>query len=329
MSGVLNGLSQWKNKMLFECNTHVVWWEATVKLPLSQDASLARCAGVANLQEGQTLELLLLHSETALIHQVNFFSFYHYLSSLLSQVANRSRCEVKVASLQGAQHHRVRDIAGSESFRVKSDNLKRILLMHIWNHVSPSVIHVFIYLVRNSNIIGTQICFRKKGEITNCKLYWNNICNSIISNHKCLIVELNQFHVECVARGHFVSPFFQFNSVSNACMFFWNDNWSYSINNCNMGELFTGRRLLRIRCNPVPFDIQHSGNDSKVFRRKGIVWELHLQSSTRKQGRGKYTAYVTGQCLICFYWMTKAEISGHFFFYWKKKVFIFSYKKNL
>ncbi len=52
--------------------------------------------------------------------------FYHNLSSLLGQVADGSRGEVKVASLQGAQHHCVRDIAGSEGPRVKSDNLKKL-----------------------------------------------------------------------------------------------------------------------------------------------------------------------------------------------------------
>lgn len=50
--------------------------------------------------------------------------FYHDLSSLLGQIADSSRGEVEVTSLQGAQHHCVRDIAGSESSTVKFDNLK-------------------------------------------------------------------------------------------------------------------------------------------------------------------------------------------------------------
>lgn len=40
-----------------EDNTYIVWRKASVKLPLSQDASLAGGAGVANLQEGQKLQL--------------------------------------------------------------------------------------------------------------------------------------------------------------------------------------------------------------------------------------------------------------------------------
>lgn len=48
---------------------------------------------------------------------------YHYLASLLGQVADRGRGEVKVTGLQGAQHDCVRDIAGSESSSVKADNI--------------------------------------------------------------------------------------------------------------------------------------------------------------------------------------------------------------
>lgn len=62
----------------------IVWREAPVKLPLSQDTSLARGAGVTN----------------------------HNLSSFLCQVTYGRRGEIEVASLQGTQHHCVRDIAG-------------------------------------------------------------------------------------------------------------------------------------------------------------------------------------------------------------------------
>lgn len=49
-----------------------MWREAAVKLPLSQNTSLAWGAGVADLQDGQTLELRLLHyTLTALIYEYN------------------------------------------------------------------------------------------------------------------------------------------------------------------------------------------------------------------------------------------------------------------
>lgn len=50
---------------------------------------------------------------------------YHNLSPLLGKVADSSIGEIKVTSLQGAQHHRVRDIAGSERSRVKCDNVEK------------------------------------------------------------------------------------------------------------------------------------------------------------------------------------------------------------
>lgn len=55
----------------------------------------------------------------------DFNCFYHNLSSLLNQVADGSRGKIKVSSLQGAQHHCVRDVAGSKSFRVKNDDLEK------------------------------------------------------------------------------------------------------------------------------------------------------------------------------------------------------------
>lgn len=61
--------------------------------------------------------------------------FYHNLTSLLGQVADRCRGEIEVTSFQGAQHNCVRDIAGSENSRVKFDNLKKMKCpaMHTWN----------------------------------------------------------------------------------------------------------------------------------------------------------------------------------------------------
>lgn len=41
--------------------TYIMWREAAVKLPLSQDASLSWGAGVSNLQDRQTRELHSLH----------------------------------------------------------------------------------------------------------------------------------------------------------------------------------------------------------------------------------------------------------------------------
>lgn len=49
------------NKQIQNCKTHVVWWKATVKFPLSQDASLTGCAREANLQKLNN-QLPWLHS---------------------------------------------------------------------------------------------------------------------------------------------------------------------------------------------------------------------------------------------------------------------------
>jgi len=48
----------------------------------------------------------------------------------------------------------------------------------------------------------------------------------------------------------------------------------------------TGHLGSRIRCNPVPFDVQHPWNDSKVFRGKRVIRQLHLQSSTGETQSG-------------------------------------------
>lgn len=56
--------------------------------------------------------------------------FYHNLASLLGQIADGGRGEVEVACLQGAQHHCVRDIAGSERSHIKVDNIHRDIPSH-------------------------------------------------------------------------------------------------------------------------------------------------------------------------------------------------------
>lgn len=60
-----------KRKTLVECNTYIVWGEAPVELPLSQNAALAGGTGVANLQKGQTLQLLSPNTYTALKYEDN------------------------------------------------------------------------------------------------------------------------------------------------------------------------------------------------------------------------------------------------------------------
>lgn len=37
-----------------------------------------------------------------------------------------------------------------------------------------------------------------------------------------------------------------------------------------------------IRCNPVPFDVQHPRHNPKIFRWKRIIRQLHLQCSTKE-----------------------------------------------